>query len=91
MVTEGCFSFSCSGFEGLVKKLMSELPDDVVTYNRPVRCVHWNDTERGENQVAVECRDGEKMLADHVIVTVPLGNFKIYLNKSNNSQIVYLF
>ncbi|XP_011482802.1 peroxisomal N(1)-acetyl-spermine/spermidine oxidase isoform X1 [Oryzias latipes] len=64
------------GFEGLIQKLMSELPDDVVTYNRPVRRVHWNNAECGENPVTVECHDGEKMLADHVIVSVPLGYLK---------------
>uniref|UniRef100_A0A3B5B7B5 Peroxisomal N(1)-acetyl-spermine/spermidine oxidase-like n=1 Tax=Stegastes partitus TaxID=144197 RepID=A0A3B5B7B5_9TELE len=64
------------GYEGLIQKLLSELPADLVTYNRPVRCVHWNNTESGENAVTVECDDGEKIAADHVIVTVPLGYVK---------------
>ncbi|KAK5853959.1 hypothetical protein PBY51_015068 [Eleginops maclovinus] len=63
------------GYEGLVKSLMSELPTDLVTYNRPVRCVHWNNTEKKENSVMIEC-DDEKIDADHVIVTVPLGYLK---------------
>lgn len=54
---------------------MSELPDGLVSYNRPVRCVHWNDVEKTKNPVTVECEDGERIVADHVIVTVPLGNF----------------
>ncbi|XP_063730487.1 peroxisomal N(1)-acetyl-spermine/spermidine oxidase-like isoform X2 [Eleginops maclovinus] len=37
------------GYEGLVKNLMLELPSGLVTYNRPVRCVHWNNTEKKEN------------------------------------------
>lgn len=65
--------FSCSAFEDLIKNLMSELPADSVTYNRPVRCVHWNSTENGVSTVTVECDDGERIAADHVIVTVPLG------------------
>ncbi|XP_026209571.1 peroxisomal N(1)-acetyl-spermine/spermidine oxidase-like isoform X2 [Anabas testudineus] len=65
-----------NGFEGLIKNLMSELPSDLVTYNRPVRCVHWNNSESGVNTVTVECDDGERIAADHVIVTVPLGYLK---------------
>ncbi|KAI3363155.1 hypothetical protein L3Q82_011804 [Scortum barcoo] len=64
------------GFEGLVKSLMSELPRDLVTYSRPVRCVHWNNTESGVDSVMVECDDGERIAADHVILTVPLGYLK---------------
>ncbi|CAJ1067564.1 peroxisomal N(1)-acetyl-spermine/spermidine oxidase-like [Xyrichtys novacula] len=64
------------GFEGLIKNLMVDLPAGLVTYNRPVRCVHWNNTENGVNTVAVECDDGERITADHVIVTVPLGYLK---------------
>ncbi|XP_037637605.1 peroxisomal N(1)-acetyl-spermine/spermidine oxidase-like [Sebastes umbrosus] len=64
------------GFEGLIENLMSELPSGLVTYSRPVRCVHWNNTESGGNTVTVECDDGEKIAADHVIVTVPLGYLK---------------
>lgn len=52
---------------------MSELPSDLVTYNKPVRCVNWNNSEQRENSVIVECDDGERITADHVIVTVPLG------------------
>ncbi|XP_026211777.1 peroxisomal N(1)-acetyl-spermine/spermidine oxidase [Anabas testudineus] len=64
------------GYEGLIKNLMSELPSGLVTYNRPVSCVHWNSSEQRENPVVVECDDGEKIAADHVIVTVPLGYLK---------------
>lgn len=51
---------------------MSELPPGLVTYNQPVHCVHWNNEEK-QTPVIVECDDGEKTTADHVIVTVPLG------------------
>ncbi|XP_013870195.1 peroxisomal N(1)-acetyl-spermine/spermidine oxidase isoform X1 [Austrofundulus limnaeus] len=64
------------GYEGLIKNLMSELPDGLVSYSRPVRCVHWNDAEKAKNLVTVECEDGERIIADHVIVTVPLGYLK---------------
>lgn len=52
---------------------MTELPADLVSYNRPVRCIHWHNRESGVNAVTVECEDGEKIVADHVIVTVSLG------------------
>ncbi|XP_022060964.1 peroxisomal N(1)-acetyl-spermine/spermidine oxidase-like [Acanthochromis polyacanthus] len=64
------------GYEGLIKNLMSDLPSGLVTYNRPVRCVHWNNTEERGNPVMVECDDGERIAADHVICTVPLGYLK---------------
>uniref|UniRef100_UPI003AAD8E4C peroxisomal N(1)-acetyl-spermine/spermidine oxidase-like n=1 Tax=Centroberyx gerrardi TaxID=166262 RepID=UPI003AAD8E4C len=64
------------GYEGVIKKLMSELPGDLVTYSRPVSCVHWDGPETGGNPVTVECVDGERIAADHVIVTVPLGYLK---------------
>ncbi|XP_030011399.1 peroxisomal N(1)-acetyl-spermine/spermidine oxidase [Sphaeramia orbicularis] len=63
------------GYEGLIKNLMSELPSGLVTYNRPVRCVHWNNEEK-QTPVIVECDNGERTAADHVIVTVSLGYLK---------------
>lgn len=65
--------FSFSGFEGLISNLISELPTNIVTYNRPVRCVHWNNRENKVNPVMLVCDDGEEIAADHVIVTVSLG------------------
>ncbi|XP_069000868.1 peroxisomal N(1)-acetyl-spermine/spermidine oxidase [Embiotoca jacksoni] len=68
------------GYEGLIKNIMSELPRGLVTYNQPVRCVHWSNTEKRENPVVVECEDGARIDADHVIVTVPLGYLKKHLS-----------
>lgn len=70
---------------------MSELPSDLVTYNRPVRCVHWNNSESGVNTVTVECDDGERIAADHVIVTVPLGRlqFRYYPSIQHDSLIIH--
>lgn len=64
------------GYEGLINHLMSELPGGSVTYNQPVSCVHWNDSETREGPVTVECEGGERITADHVIVTVSLGYLK---------------
>lgn len=62
-----------SGYEGLTQNLIEELPAGLVTYNKPVRCVNWNSAKSAE-PVMIEC-DGQKLIADHVIVTVPLGKF----------------
>ncbi|KAJ3610811.1 hypothetical protein NHX12_022902 [Muraenolepis orangiensis] len=43
---------------------------------RPVSCVHWGHGEGGGRPVSVEVEDGERIAADHVIVTVPLGYLK---------------
>lgn len=60
---------------------MSELPADLVTYNQPVRCIHWNNTESRGNTVVVELDDGERIVADHVIVTMPLGRATWYMKQ----------
>jgi len=72
-----------SGYEGVVKNLMSELPVGSVSYSRPVSCVRWNNDDNNNNDatssagdqppVSVEVEGGERIAADHVIVTVPLG------------------
>lgn len=59
--------------------MMKELPKDIVLYNKPVKCIHWNNTKNGPDAAAtsvpvkIECADGETFAADHVIVTVSLG------------------
>lgn len=78
-LNEAPCSFHYSGYEGLIKNLMSELPRGVVTYNQPVRCVNWNNTERRRDPVTVECDDGKRIDADHVIVTVPLGSVTLVI------------
>ncbi|XP_056148407.1 peroxisomal N(1)-acetyl-spermine/spermidine oxidase isoform X2 [Lampris incognitus] len=64
------------GYEGLIQNLMSELPQGLVAYRQPVSCIHWSDTEGDNEPVVVECEDGQKITADHVVVTVPLGYLK---------------
>ncbi|XP_077351290.1 peroxisomal N(1)-acetyl-spermine/spermidine oxidase isoform X2 [Festucalex cinctus] len=46
------------GYEGLVRNLMSELPAGVVSYNQPIRCIHWNISDKRDAHVKVECDDG---------------------------------
>lgn len=61
--------------------MVNELPKDIVLYNKPVKCIHWNSTYKQSSSkgrtcaVTVECVNGETFEADHVIVTFPLGMF----------------
>lgn len=57
--------------------MLEGLPTGIVTYDLPVRCVHWSTAERNENPVMVECDNGEMIPADHVIVTIPLGKVEV--------------
>ncbi|XP_074856047.1 peroxisomal N(1)-acetyl-spermine/spermidine oxidase isoform X2 [Carettochelys insculpta] len=70
------------GYEGLPGCMLPSLPEESVVFHKPVTAVRWGGSYREEGQegpsfpVQVECEDGERFLADHVIVTVPLGFLK---------------
>ncbi|KAG2463342.1 PAOX oxidase, partial [Polypterus senegalus] len=72
------------GYESLIHALMKGLPQGIVSYNTPVKCVHWNSSFRPAQPseltypVMVECENGEVVPADHVIVTASLGYLKQY-------------
>uniref|UniRef100_A0A8C5JIG5 Amine oxidase domain-containing protein n=1 Tax=Junco hyemalis TaxID=40217 RepID=A0A8C5JIG5_JUNHY len=71
------------GYSSLAERLLSDLPEGTVLLNKAVRTIHWQGSFREEGDgggrvfpVRVECEDGDVFLADHVIVTVPLGFLK---------------
>ncbi|KAM4635977.1 peroxisomal N(1)-acetyl-spermine/spermidine oxidase-like [Discoglossus pictus] len=68
------------GYSSLVNTIESSLPDDTVLLNKAVKTIHWNGSFQGGDShsypVQVECEDGDTFVADHVIVTVPLGFLK---------------
>ncbi|XP_010006080.1 PREDICTED: peroxisomal N(1)-acetyl-spermine/spermidine oxidase-like [Chaetura pelagica] len=70
------------GYSSLAHRLLSALPEGTVLLNKAVRTIHWRGTFREEGEddrdfpVQVECEDGDTFLADHVIITVPLGFLK---------------
>ncbi|XP_069719752.1 peroxisomal N(1)-acetyl-spermine/spermidine oxidase isoform X2 [Phaenicophaeus curvirostris] len=70
------------GYSSLPDRMLSELPEGTVLLNKAVRTIRWQGSfreEGGEDRdfpVRVECEDGDAFLADHVIVTVPLGFLK---------------
>ncbi|XP_040291467.1 peroxisomal N(1)-acetyl-spermine/spermidine oxidase-like [Bufo bufo] len=68
------------GFESLVNHMKAPLPSGTVLLNKAVKSIHWNGSFPGSNShvypVQVQCEDGDSFVADHVIVTVPLGFLK---------------
>lgn len=88
---ETLFSCLCRGYEGLIRNLIRELPSGLVTYNQPVRCIHWNNKGKRQNPVIVECESGERITADHVIVTVPLGTVTLLLNNVIQIRVNMIF
>ncbi|XP_006867553.1 PREDICTED: peroxisomal N(1)-acetyl-spermine/spermidine oxidase [Chrysochloris asiatica] len=70
------------GYEGLTNCIAASLPKDILVFNKPVKTIHWSGSFREETlpgetfPVLVECEDGDRLPAHHVIVTVPLGFLK---------------
>jgi len=60
------YSFGC-----FVKKLLEDLPKDVIHYGREVVSI-----DTASNPTSVKCKNGDQFEADYVIVTVPLGVLK---------------
>lgn len=67
------------GYQGLIDGILASLPQDMMVFNKPVKTVHWNGSFQeaaspGETfPVSVECEDGTRFPAHHVVLTVPLG------------------
>ncbi|XP_025896451.1 peroxisomal N(1)-acetyl-spermine/spermidine oxidase isoform X2 [Nothoprocta perdicaria] len=70
------------GYSSLPDRMLAGLPEGTVLLNKAVRTVRWQGAFREDGRaqrefpVRVECEDGDSFLADHVIVTVPLGFLK---------------
>ncbi|GAB1292857.1 Peroxisomal N(1)-acetyl-spermine/spermidine oxidase [Apodemus speciosus] len=70
------------GYQGLTNGILDSLPKDTMVFDKPVKTIHWNGSFQeadfpGETfPVLVECEDGTRLPAHHVIVTVPLGFLK---------------
>ncbi|KAM9009854.1 peroxisomal N(1)-acetyl-spermine/spermidine oxidase [Ara ararauna] len=70
------------GYSSLPERMLSTLPEGTVLLSKAVRTIQWQGSFREEGgnardfPVRVECEDGDTFLADHVIVTVPLGFLK---------------
>jgi len=64
------------GFVGVLAPLIRDIPDCTIKYCKPVTCIQWDICEADRPRACVEAAEGEKFLADYVIVTTPLGFLK---------------
>ncbi|KAG8517488.1 Peroxisomal N(1)-acetyl-spermine/spermidine oxidase [Galemys pyrenaicus] len=66
------------GYQELTDRLAAGLPADTLVLNKPVKTVHWKGAFREPADpgdafpVLVECEDGSRFPADHILLTVPL-------------------
>ncbi|KAM5140461.1 peroxisomal N(1)-acetyl-spermine/spermidine oxidase-like [Mantella aurantiaca] len=69
-----------TGFESLVNRIKANLPNDSIILNKAVEKIFWDGSFQGNDShvypVKVQCEDGDTFVAEHVIVTVPLGFLK---------------
>lgn len=70
------------GFEEIVRIMQCSIPPDRIHLNHIVSQIQWGKVKStggaqgNEFPVCVECQNGHKFYADHVIVTIPLGYLK---------------
>ncbi|NWR71993.1 PAOX oxidase, partial [Centropus unirufus] len=70
------------GYSSLPNCMLLGLPEGTVLLNKAVRTIQWQGSfckegdEARDFPVQVKCEDGDTFLADHVIVTIPLGFLK---------------
>ncbi|ESO98426.1 hypothetical protein LOTGIDRAFT_114635 [Lottia gigantea] len=66
------------GFEAVLEILKKNIPEENILLNKPVKCVNWanSDNNKSAQEVCVECENGEKFYANHVLCTVSLGVLK---------------
>ena len=70
------------GFQSVLEILLSKVPQENIFLNNQVRCVKWGEGTGDENyKVCVECENGDKFYANHVIVTVSLGVLKAAVDR----------
>jgi len=70
------------GFQSVLEILLSKVPQENIYLNQQVRSVNYGDSAGDENyKVCVECENGEKFYANHVIVTVSLGVLKAAVDR----------
>lgn len=73
------------GFHLVIDLLADILPKDSIRLESEVKVIKWkmkmeeaakSDDVAPVNEITIECEDGSKWLANHVIVTIPLGVLK---------------
>ncbi|XP_050397042.1 spermine oxidase [Patella vulgata] len=65
------------GFEAILEILKKNIPEENILLNKPVKTINWSPSENNKSEeVCVECENGEKFYANHVICTVSIGVLK---------------
>lgn len=74
------------GFEEVIRILKQNIPSGNILFNHPVAQVMWDIDTQGARQyeACVECQNGQKFYANHVIVTCSLGYLKQYSGRLFN-------
>ena len=79
------------GFQSVLDILCERVPKENILLSHPVKTIYWGNTckkAKGDNsKVVVDCENGEKLFADHVIVTVSLGVLKACRDKLFDPQL----
>jgi hypothetical protein len=64
--------FGKTGYMGFVDQLKKNIPAEAFRFDAEVSTVHWGN----DGQVKVLCQNGDVFMADHVVITCPLGHLK---------------
>ncbi|ELT94559.1 hypothetical protein CAPTEDRAFT_225468 [Capitella teleta] len=64
------------GFEQICHILKENIPSEALRLKHAVSQIKYGQADGAEHPVCVECQNGQKFYADHVIVTVSLGYLK---------------
>lgn len=74
------------GYSSVVDALIEDLPDKIIHYNSPVKCINWRldlphstfEEDSTCAAVSVTCENGSVIEASHVIVTCSIGYLKAH-------------
>ena len=70
------------GFEAVLNILRADVPDASINLNHEVTTINWQSPENANNfEVCIDCQNGKRVHANHVIVTTSLGVLKKYRTK----------
>ncbi len=79
------------GFEAVCDLLTRNVPNEKILLNHPVSQINWEGTGANENvnnyDVCIECQNGKKFYANHVLVTCSLGYLKQSADRMFNPRI----
>lgn len=63
------------GFQSVLDILLSKVPENNIELKQVVKCIHWGKTDN-DSKIMIECENGKKIYAEHVVLTVSLGVLK---------------